>query len=638
VKRLSFDFVGLYKALLKDIALCYPNDQIEWDRDLSRITHLIEHRGIPISTMDLPTIRKQLDRALSDGRLALTGHIPGGMRWKGSPVPKLFWGLWIKLFDRSGCLRDDIDPNAILFLRTLLDVGKNWVKDCAPKYLYQATKEFYDVEGKMEKGSSFWDDPNIHNRHDNLGDGYPPEDPNEPRLFREGDPRLPSILGYVQRHADRITGLLGTYVPEQWSFRHGPGVVSDLRKTEYKYSFKRWGERLEGVFPITEFGLTAFGLMDRLQPSGIEVDTTESASKLIAVPKTQKTPRLIASEPTAHQWCQQSIKDFLYTRVGLTSLGSSIHFLDQRFNQQAALQGSRDGSISTIDLKSASDRISCNLVEMVFRRNPFLLQAMAACRTRFIVQDIDRESPGLHALRKFSTMGSALTFPVQSLVFLAIAAGVGNYLNPREGMRAVQEKVLIFGDDIIVPREWTDVLVLTLEHLGLVVNHTKTFATGKFRESCGMDAWDGYDVTPPHVSMSPQESNAASIASCAAVSNNFFTKGFWHTARWMQEVIGIEDIPVTKIDSGVFGFRSFSGGRPQRAKRWNRDLHRWEYRCYGIFAKAKIQKQDSAAAGLQYFTERPNPYIKYESGIVVAGKPVSRRTWVPIEQITNNVI
>lgn len=648
MKSLAFDFVGLAAAILEDVAATYPDDQLEWDRDKTRLTHLVETRGISVFTMDLPLIRKHFDRCLADGCL-VRAHLPHmGRRHSGSPVPRLFWGLWSRVFDYAGCLKRDIDPNAVLFLRTLLDVGKNFEMDCAPKYLFEATKEFFDVENNLAPPSQFWDDGGTssydHPRSKDPGDSsygkrsYSSPSFGLPARFAAGffeceDPRVVSVLQYVQRHADRIVGFLGEYNAEEWRFRHGPGAVSDRKKGEYKYNFLRWGKRLEDVYPIDSFGLTGLGLMDKLDEHGIGVLFEEGASKLIAVPKTARGPRLIASEPSYHMWAQQNVRDFLYTRVESTVLGKSIHFRDQRYNQAAALSGSIDGGRATIDLKSASDRISCWLVEDLFRKNNHLLEAFSRVRTRWIWQSLDREFPALHKLRKFSTMGSALTFPVQSLVFLAIACGVGNYIHPSWSMAKVQREVLVFGDDIVVPNHWTEALAAVLELLGLKVNHAKTFSGGNFRESCGMDAWMGSDVTPPHVTLKPLESNPKSIASCVAVSNNFYKKGFWHAADWLRQAIGMDNIPVTAIDSGTFGFTSFSKGWKPRKIRWNPNLHFWEGLCTSIFAVADTIKQDSASAILQYFTEEPKPYVKYSSGVVIAGKPVIRRRWVPLHDL-----
>lgn len=643
-KSLSFDFVGLARALLVDFARCYPNDQIEWDRDSSRLALLVENRGISVFTMDLPLVRKHLDRCLADGYLSKASVAYMRVKSPRTKLPRLFWGLWSKIFDDSGCLKPNIDPNAVLFLRTMCDLGKNLEADCAPRYLFEATEEFYDVEANLAPPSQVWDggipegqdspsqDDESGHRYGGTYHGPSFGLPGRfaAEFLRDEDPRVVSVLQYVQRHADRIAGLIGNYRPDEWSFRHGPGAVSDLRRNEYKYSFLRWSRRLEELFPFDRYGCTPIGYTERLNIDGIDVTLEEGCSKLIAVPKTMKGPRLIASEPSYNQWAQQNIRDFLYNRVEQTSLGASIHFRDQRFNQKAALKGSLDGSLATIDLKSASDRLSCWLVETLFRRNEPLLKAFSAVRTRYITQKLDKSQSRLHKIRKFTTMGSALTFPVQSLVFLAIAAGVGNYIEPHLGLKEVQEKVLVFGDDIVVPNHWTEALARVLELLGLKVNRSKTFSTGNFRESCGMDAFFGADVTPPHITLRACKSNPRSIVSSVAVSNNFFTKGFWHAADWLREAIGINNIPVVALDSGTFGFKSFVGGVAPRKIRWNTDLQREEGLCFSIIAKARTSKQNAAAALLQYFTEEPPPYINYDSGVVVAGKPVSRRRWVPL--------
>jgi hypothetical protein len=72
-------------------------------------------------------------------------------------------------------------------------------------------------------------------------------------------------------------------------------------------------------------------------------------------------------------------------------------------------------------LKSASDRISCWVIERLFRRSPSLLSALYATRTRWITQSLDKKSPEACRLRKFSTMGSAVTFPVQTILFSVLA-------------------------------------------------------------------------------------------------------------------------------------------------------------------------------------------------------------------------
>jgi hypothetical protein len=54
----------------------------------------------------------------------------------------------------------------------------------------------------------------------------------------------------------------------------------------------------------------------------------------------------------------------------------------------------------------------------------------------------------------------------------------------------------VFGDDILVPTAIAPSVMEDLETFGLRVNRLKTFVHGHFRESCGVDAFNGINVTP----------------------------------------------------------------------------------------------------------------------------------------------
>lgn len=645
-KSLDYDFIGLYRSILADVAVYHPDDRVMWDKDIDSLAHLSRTRGQPIFTMDLPALGKLLDSSLDRGSLNLSGNLTKSK--KGTRIPELFQGLWSRLFEDDGVLKCDIDPNDVLFLRTLLYVGKNLRAECSPKYLFEATWEFYYVEAHLPFSSPFWDDygsdpdvdfgllRDLRLQRDldalrNEEHGYLFSD----RTFSS---RADALCDSIQRQADKIAGTLGWFNPDEWNFRHGPGAVSDLSKGEYKYDFPSWNPRLESVFPYDRFGTSQFGLMDRLQPDGIDIPYIEGHSRLIAVPKTQKGPRLIAAEPTCNQWAQQCVRDFLYTRVEETYLGEVIRFNDQTANQEYARLGSLTGKYATIDLKSASDRLSTQLVQRVFRRNPILLDAFRACRTRYVRNDIDKKLPTLHKLRKFSTQGSALTFPVQSIVFAAIALGVGKFLEPNRSTADLCRDIRVFGDDIIVPKDWVDDTIEALEGFYLKVNATKSFWKGYFRESCGADMWKGYDVTPPHVTLRCDKSNPVAVASNVAISNNFHKKGFWRAADWIKTSGMPDSIPVVDHSSGMFGFISFSGAQVPARKRWNNKLHRHEVYVTTIEVKADHAKQDTSGAMLQYFTEDPSAYIDYRSGVAIGGVPVIRHTWADVSDLGNTKV
>lgn len=636
-KRPVFDFVGFSSAILKDVQSYLPNDQLEWDRDRKTLLTLYQSRGLGVFTIDLPGLDKALLNAFETGRLSLSGLALSRTRSRRDHRPRLFWGLWSRCFDKSGCLRADIDPIVIKFLRTLLCSTKKMLLGCDPSNLYKATKDFYDVEASLPFSSEIWDrdDADV----DDWIRAVSPDsvvDVTHAGLFPAGDPSLRSLLSSIQQVADRTSVSLGFYEPSETHFRHGPGAVSDLKSRDYKYEFRDWGYRLESVYPWSEWGSTSLSYLDRLSPRGLDVEFTELASRLIAVPKTRQTPRLIAAEPSSHQWCQQSVRDFLYSRVRAVEAGRSIDFRRQDLSGQLALKSSMTRSHATLDLKEASDRISCWLVQRIFRRNPILLRAMAASRTRFITNEIDSHSPRLHKLRKFSTMGSALTFPVQSLIFYVICVGTGKYLHPDMSISRLSRQVRVFGDDLIVPNDWKPHVVRALESLFLRVNHAKTFSDGNFRESCGIDAYKGYDVTPIRVNMSDRESDTLLLPSRVASSNNLHKGGFWNAAYWLGKTVPQgHSVPVVGLESGVFGFTSFTGGHvPSNLKiRWDHDTQVEYIRVPQPYAKARVVKQDTSASLLQFFTEEPDPFIDYESGVAVGGVPVIRYTRVEVRRL-----
>jgi hypothetical protein len=337
----------------------------------------------------------------------------------------------------------------------------------------------------------------------------------------------------------------------------------------------------------------------------------EPPARLLAVPKTYAGPRLICSEPTSGQWCQQVIRDYLMSRAKDTSLSPSIDFRSQERNQELAQEASHTGSHSTIDLSSASDRISCWVVERLFRLRPELLQCMYSVRTRWVHQDIDRFSPAYARLRKFSTMGSALTFPVQTYLFTVLA--VGTIIHERRwkhsiaSIRRACQEVRVFGDDMIVPIDCHDSIVATLTHFLLKVNPAKTFWTGRFRESCGIDAYDGNDVTKVSIMSRPLVSKPESVLSSVDTHNNLLRAGWYRAATYVRkQVSSLKRHAFRWVDptTGAIGWHSYFGETNSHLqRRWNESLQRMEVRATapcGVDSRTAVDRDSMV---LQYFTE-----------------------------------
>jgi hypothetical protein len=643
---------GLYKAMLSSIAECDPILRRDCERDASRLLSLIEQRGLPFLMVDLPAAGKHLDMCVAAGHLTSLG-IPGFRAYsRKSTIPRLFKGMWLRVFDEVGMLRTDVDAAAYRSLRQLLYGAKKVKVSCSDSRTWEHVHEFFQIDREIRSPSLNWDEDEfridgIHGLHIGDHDILSPA-PLLDHCLDDDEQRGPSpYLDYgfadvVQRTADIVSATLGSFSAAEWRTKHGPGAVADQRHTQFKYDFPNWPAKLDSVFPMDLFGFANLNhWVDFVSDDGVHESfrNHEPPSRMIAVPKTLKGPRLIAAEPVSHQWCQQSILDFLVSSLRNTPIASVIHFRDQGFNQELAKSASHTQSHATIDLSSASDRLSCWLVERIFRRSPTLVSALHASRTRWVVNTIDCKSPQYHVLRKFACMGSACTFPVQSYVFSILAVSSVLYerkLKPTlKNIRRVSQEVLVFGDDIIIPIDSWERLQGLLGHLGLKVNHSKTFGTGKFRESCGLDAFDGTDVTPTYTMTYPDVSRPESIASSVATHNNFVIRGWYKVADYVKtQVRRCRDYPIANVPvgSGAFGWYDHDWiGNSHLQRRWNPDLHRVELQSTVVESTVKRNPTEGNSQLLQYFTEvRPVDYIVGDRlGVVARPRTSIRKRWVP---------
>lgn len=436
----------------------------------------------------------------------------------------------------------------------------------------------------------------------------------------------------LDRVSNALTSTLGDYSPYEWRFKHGPGAVSEVTGPSNKYSWTSWPARLENAFPIADCGYHNYASWASDAISH-ELDPSESFSRLVDVPKSYLKPRLIAVEPSAHQWCQQNIWDYFCNRTRTSWIHDFVRFRDQSLNQELCSYGALTGTLATVDLSAASDRVSCRVVGNLFRRNPELLIALQATRTRFVRQSQLRDGPALLPLRKFSTMGSACTFPVESLLFLAISLATVATKH-RGSLRANNFKdyagrVAVFGDDIIIPSDCRELLFALLEVLYFKVNVAKSHWIGKFRESCGVDSFGGVNVTPAYW-RGPNSNGPESIASTIEVSNNFQKKFMLHSAAYIASTIRGVSIPLVSMDSGVSGLKTFV--RPSLSMfkhRWNKVLQRLEIFVPRFITRQRKTPITDDSALLQYFTERPPPDQPWKGGVAERPRLKLKPGWVP---------
>jgi len=617
------DFVlGTLDALLVDCASEYPELAKEFRRDFIRLSSAIDQHGIYFAMDTMPAFRKHFDKCLDTKRLIPSGLLHFGVDQRGGTIPRLFRGLILRVFDRNGIIRNQPDIRSIAHIRQLLGVVRKMRLTTNFKNTANSVDEFYQVDSSVALPSLHWDDSDQFYSEAasflSFEDLNPHPSYREPSLFDDDSDEavLPSeLLRTIQLTADIVSSQLGSFEPGAWRFRHGPGAVSDQRFGSNKYSFTHWPERLERVFPYDQYAIANWSMVDPLDPRNNPgpLFDKEVPAKLCAVPKVLSKPRLIACEPTCFQWAQQSIRDYFYDRTASTLFGRFVDFRRQDLNANAALRASIDGRLSTIDLSAASDRVSCWAVERLFRRIPSLLDALQATRSAYITQDICESSPKLYKLRKYSSMGNATTFPVQSLFFLVLCLGCVLYVRGQRptlrNLRSIKgTEVRVFGDDIVIPTDCSGVLMEVIQALGLKVNTSKSFTEGNFRESCGTDAFQGYDITSANVLDLPERARPGSIVSSIQVHHNLCDKGYFATARFVQKMVEQEvayAIQSVEHGSGSLGWSSI--GNPGRilaaSQRYNQDLHRREVRVLTLKVTQPRRPPEDNAGFLQYFTE-----------------------------------
>lgn len=677
------ELVQVYDALLKDAEYAYPELADEFKHDRTSLARAVEQRGLPVFLTDLPAAGKHLDRCLSTCEYKTSG-LPLTRRVSRSiPIPKMFRGLYLLVFDSHGRLKGVPDEQAIMFLRTLLYCAKKATVDCPDRAVRTEVRAFLDQDAALPEPSGFWagnpsleDVPRLSRFETAERYAYGEVEARKGKpamvdptgkgdanasLERDAEQCLSQSPGKVLHdtllsNLDHVAGIvistLGRFSFLESDFKHGPGAVSDVQKGSSKYTWVNWPARLEREFPLADCGYSSW--LEWAKTSNARHETrwvfpktyplvSEPASRLIAVPKTYSKPRLIAAEPAAMQWCQQNVKHFLYDRIEHSWIGGFIRFTDQTHNQELALRGSKDGSLVTIDLSSASDRISCLAVECLFKSSGKLLLALQATRTRFLSQSFCEERPMKIELKKFSTMGSACTFPVQSLLFFVVSiAAVLTARGKKPSLKNIQSllgDVTIFGDDIIVPEDSRKLLIWGLESLDFKVNTDKSYWEGNFRESCGVDAFAGVDVTPAYWHAPYDEKVPASLVSTVETANNFQKRFLVTTAGVVTRMITKWQLPLVRSGAGDPGLWSFTlPDIPKGKTRWNRQLQRHELLVATPVGKLEKSNTWGHERLLQYFTEDPDPTEMWESGINVPEPDIKiRLKWRPLLDYTQSL-
>lgn len=297
--------------------------------------------------------------------------------------------------------------------------------------------------------------------------------------YLNGYDQDPLILSFIERVRDELAQLIGTRPPSQVNLGFGPGAtVSDpsRRTTVLDKVSSQPSITSSASFVLSDWSQTIWAR----NRSTADISTVRGNS-FFTVPKDAQTDRPCAKEPSINASYQAGVGDVLRRRL----YREGFDLVDgQRLHAQAAQRASKDDSLCTIDLSSASDTISRGLVKLLLPCAWYrLLDGLRSSYTCLGGKWV--------RLEKFSSMGNGFTFELETAIFAAIARAC---TDPADASQ--RKQVLVYGDDIIVPAAICRKLLKVLEFFGFTPNERKTFTEGPFRESCGGDFFEGVDVRP----------------------------------------------------------------------------------------------------------------------------------------------
>lgn len=551
---------------------------VDTTMDLKKAHARFESEGVSFLTITLPKFRKSFDKSLDnrefDATLCASFHRKGCL-------PAFLGGFTSRVFDiATGRLLDEPSVDAIQAIRQITGLYGSLQQNCSEPRIRAAMRGY--VETDAEVAAFKLSNESI-------------------AKFRKA---LDSIFGSILGRLD-LAIYQGTLIP-----RHSGGATADRLKGNAKWTFPEWTDRLEEIFPYLDQTCPNQRLaIARLLPDGDGLNVKmrsvdgELPVRVIPVPKTQEKPRVIAIEPSYMQYMQQALARFLMTELDHSPLRAIIQLRHRESNQELAKAGSLDRRTATLDLKDASDRLSWQLVKEGFASYPWLVRAMDATRSRTAQVD----ELGTINLAKFASMGSGLTFPLQTIVFATITLmGVADFHRTSVGMayRRFYKWLRVFGDDIIVPTDTLPSVIWNLEAFGFKINQGKTNGNGNFRESCGGEYFKGEDISFVKVRAPWPDSrqDAPLVVSAVSLRNRLFRAGLWRTAAVLDEHLArlLTWYPDVPDECPILGRETYL--TPEGAG-WNHALQTDSYKGYYKVDRIPSNAIDSVDALMRWFVE-----------------------------------
>lgn len=324
--------------------------------------------------------------------------------------------------------------------------------------------------------------------------------------------------------------------------RHGSGASACRTRPWERYDRILFDPVLNNIWPWLEYAAAGKSHTGQLLSAPYITDGYPRLARGVFVPKDYRGGRLISCEPATSMYHQQGLMTKLVTHLESAQPSKGfVNFTNQTINQELAREGSRTRQTATLDLKDASDRLSWDLIVLLWPAH--WVKALSAVRSKVTEIDVPNQGKIRVPLRKHAPMGSATCFPVMALTIWALIKTAQ--------FSAGRSKAWIYGDDIIVASQDAANVCDLLESVGLAVNRQKSFSGATpFRESCGKEYWDGSDVTPIYCRYNPTD-NDTETASLVSFANNIVAlRGVTASINITTLVHQMTGVPIVGIPDG----------------------------------------------------------------------------------------
>jgi len=581
VHNKSLDEHKLIASLLRGISDVHGS---VFDRRACRnTTRVVERRvrleGVGFLTKSLPRLAKAFDKALAGGTMLNSTKL-GFAAQHGSVLPRFLGEFFNRVLSSEGILLPHPCSDSVRVIRQVM-------------YCYYKYEMPYSVEQEQD----------VLNRFKRTEE----EISNMAQRFNELEAAV--ATSYVSRKTDRsdlsteeivrearqmLSHLFRSFDPSDIVPRHGPGVVATKQQRSEKYLWSNVSANITSCYPFDAYFCASSGHVCDSYRDFSKITDKDLPAKVILVPKDSRGPRLISCEPVDYQWIQQGMMRSLVRLVESHPLTKErVNFTDQSLNQFYALVSSKYGRYATLDLNEASDRVSVDLVRLLFPETVYTY--LMACRSSSTVLPDGEVLP----LRKFAPMGSAICFPVLALtVWVLLAAGLPN--------AHIRRDVIVYGDDVIVPTAQAERAMSILESFGLKINRDKSCTSGLFRESCGTDAFNGVNVTPVRIrtvwTSDPSPDSYTSYISYANdLRDRHYYEAYDYIVRGLHHVYGA--IPDESMSLTCPSLRVVADNKKPCKHRWNKHLQKREFYVYDTKSPILQEEIDGWSMLLRFFTE-----------------------------------